>query len=76
VTVAYVGLADYVAIAAEVTGLDVQTILRFPCSVPWPENRGVPVRVRVSPSNKGLQNRASEFGWRAEPWCGAGRRGL
>ena len=29
-TVEYVGLADYVAIAAEVTGLDVETILRFP----------------------------------------------
>jgi death-on-curing protein len=30
VSVEYVGLADYVAIAAEVTGLDVETILRFP----------------------------------------------
>jgi death-on-curing protein len=30
VTVEYVGLADYVAIAAEVTGLDVETIVRFP----------------------------------------------
>ena len=29
-TVAYVGLADYVAIAAEVTGLDVETLVRFP----------------------------------------------
>lgn len=29
-TVEYVGLADYVAIAAEVTGLDVGTVLRFP----------------------------------------------
>jgi death-on-curing protein len=30
VNVAYVGLADYVAITAEITGLDVETILRFP----------------------------------------------
>lgn len=29
-SVEYLGLADYVAIAAEVTGLDVETILRFP----------------------------------------------
>lgn len=29
-TVEHVGLADYVAIASEVTGLDIETILRFP----------------------------------------------
>lgn len=29
-TVEYLGLADYVAIAVDVTGLDVETILRFP----------------------------------------------
>lgn len=29
-SVEYLGLADYVAIAAEVTGLGAETILRFP----------------------------------------------